>query len=74
MADDSIPHDKLLKLLEFYCKEKWVSLYIGRWLQASVLHEDGSQTQPKSGKPQGGVISPLLANLYLHVVFDGWIK
>ena len=70
---DSIPHDKLLKALQFYCKEKWVSLYVSRWLKASVVNEDGSKTQPQSGTPQGGVISPLLANLYLHVVFDGWM-
>ena len=70
---DSIPHDKLLKALQFYCKEKWVSLYVNRWLKASVVNEDGSKTQPQSGTPQGGVISPLLANLYLHVVFDGWM-
>lgn len=71
---DSIPHDKLLKALQFYCKEKWVSLYVSRWLKASVIHEDGSQTQRQSGTPQGGVISPLLSNLYLHVVFDEWMK
>ena len=70
---DSIPHDKLLKALQFYCKEKWVSLYASRWLKASVINEDGSKTEPQSGTPQGGVISPLLANLYLHVVFDGWM-
>ena len=70
---DTIPHDKLLKAVQFYCKEKWVSLYINRWLKASVVNEDGSKTQPQSGTPQGGVISPLLANLYLHVVFDGWM-
>ena len=70
---DTIPHDKLLKALQFYCKEKWVSLYVSRWLKASVVNEDGSKTQPQSGTPQGGVISPLLANLYLHVVFDGWM-
>ncbi len=65
-ADDSIPHDKLLKALQFYCKEKWISLYVSRWLKASVVQEDGSYVQPQSGTPQGGVISPLLANLYLH--------
>ncbi len=70
---DTIPHDKLLKAIQFYCKEKWVSLYASRWLKASVVNEDGSKTQPRSGTPQGGVISPLLANLYLHVVFDGWM-
>ena len=71
---DTIPHDKLLKALQFYCKEKWVSLYVSRWLNASIVNEDGSQTQPQSGTPQGGVASPLLSNLYLHVVFDGWMK
>lgn len=70
---DTIPHDKLLKALQFYCKEKWVSLYASRWLKASVVNEDGSKTQRQSGTPQGGVISPLLSNLYLHVVFDGWM-
>jgi RNA-directed DNA polymerase len=70
---DSIPHDKLMKALQFYCKEKWVSLYVSRWLKTSVVNEDGSKTQPQSGTPQGGVISPLLSNLYLHVVFDGWM-
>ena len=54
-------------------KEKWISLYVSRWLKASVVNEDGAITEPKSGTPQGGVISPLLANLYLHVVFDGWM-
>lgn len=70
---DTIPHDKLLKALQFYCKEKWISLYVSRWLKASIVNEDGSKTQPQSGTPQGGVISPLLSNLYLHVVFDGWM-
>ena len=71
---DTIPHDKLLQAVSFYCKEKWVSMYVSRWLKASVVNEDSSITQPQRGTPQGGVISPLLANLYLHVVFDGWMK
>ena len=71
---DAIPHDKLLQALQFYCKDKWVSLYVSRWLKAGIVNEDGSLTQPQSGTPQGGVISPLLSNLYLHVVFDGWMK
>jgi len=70
---DSIPHDKLLEAVQFYCKEKWVSLYVSRWLKASIVNEDGSTSQPRSGTPQGGVISPLLSNLYLHIVFDGWM-
>src|SRR5665647_817348 len=71
---DTIPHDKLLEALQFYCKDKWVSLYVNRWLKASIVNEDGSITQPQSGTPQGGVASPLLSNLYLHVVYDGWMK
>ena len=70
---DTIPHDNLLKAVQFYCKEKLVSLYVSRWLKASIVNEDGSLTQPQRGTPQGGVISPLLSNLYLHVVFDGWM-
>ena len=46
---------------------------IGKWLKAGVL-EDGSVTHPESGSPQGGVISPLLANVYLHEVLDAWFE
>ncbi len=49
-------------------------LYIERWLMAPVQEEDGQLVQREKGTPQGGVISPLLANLYLHVVFDGWMQ
>jgi group II intron reverse transcriptase/maturase len=71
---DAIPHAGLLKAVAFYCKEKWVGLYASRWLKASITNEDGTITEPKSCTPQGSPISPLLANLYLHVVFDGWMK
>jgi RNA-directed DNA polymerase len=51
----------------------WVRLYIARWLRAPVARPDGT-TQPRSkGTPQGGVISPLLANLFLHYAFDLWL-
>ncbi|MEO6668884.1 MAG: reverse transcriptase domain-containing protein [Ferruginibacter sp.] len=46
---DTIPHDKLLKAVQFYCKEKWVSLYVSRWLKSGILNEDGSFTQPDRG-------------------------
>jgi RNA-directed DNA polymerase len=51
----------------------WVLLYIERWLKAPVMMEDGSLVPRDQGTPQGGVISPLLANLFLHYVFDVWL-
>jgi retron-type reverse transcriptase len=48
-------------------------LYISRWLKSPIQHSDGTQELPTEGTPQGGVISPLLANLYLHYAFDHWM-
>lgn len=70
---DNIPHDRLLRLLEEHTTEKWVLLYVGRWLKAGVQQVDGSIAPREKGTPQGGVISPLLANLYLHHGFDKWM-
>jgi retron-type reverse transcriptase len=47
---------------------------IGKWLRAGVLEEDGSVVHPEAGTPQGGIISPILANLYLHYVLDLWFE
>jgi group II intron reverse transcriptase/maturase len=72
---DSIPHDKLMQAVKHYCpKLKWLHTYLWRILQSPVQLPDGSKQQSDKGVPQGGVISPLLSNLYLHVVFDGWIS
>lgn len=49
-------------------------MYVERWLKAGVVQQDGSFKLSLSGTPQGGVISPLLANIFLHVVFDKWIR
>ena len=49
-------------------------MYIQRWLQAEVIMPDGSVQKREKGTPQGGVISPLLANLFLHYAFDAWMK
>lgn len=71
---DSIPHDKLMQAVKHYCpKLTWLHLYLWRILKAPVQLPDGSMQVSNKGVPQGGVISPLLSNLYLHVVFDGWI-
>jgi RNA-directed DNA polymerase len=71
---DTIDHELMMKAVRFHCEEKWMLLYIERWLKAPVSQLDGSIEDPKRGTPQGGVISPLLANLYLHYTFDMWMK
>jgi RNA-directed DNA polymerase len=68
---DTLDHDRLMGALGHYCKDKWVLLYVERWLKAGIMQVDGCYMERESGTPQGGVISPLLANLYLHVAFDG---
>lgn len=71
---DSIPHDKLMRAVRHYSPQlKWLHTYLWRILKSPVQLPDGSLIQSDKGVPQGGVISPLLSNLYLHVVFDGWI-
>jgi group II intron reverse transcriptase/maturase len=70
---DNISHDILLQLLGQHTQEKWVMLYAQRWLKAGVEQEDGSIAARTKGTPQGGVISPLLANIYLHHGFDKWM-
>jgi RNA-directed DNA polymerase len=70
---DNISHDIMLQLLQQHTQEKWVLLYAERWLKAGVEQEDKSIMARTKGTPQGGVISPLLANLYLHHGFDNWM-
>lgn len=69
---DSIDHELLLKALRYHTDCRWVLLYVERWLKAPVMHLDGSLETRQRGTPQGGVISPLLANLFLHYAFDLW--
>jgi RNA-directed DNA polymerase len=70
---DTISHELMMKALLHYCKDKWVLLYVERWLKADIMKE-GKREGRDRGTPQGGVISPLLSNLFLHVVFDGWMQ
>ena len=70
---DNIDHELLMKAVEHYCKEKWVLMYVERWLKAGVLQQDGTPKATLTGTPQGGVISPLLANIFLHVALDNWM-
>ncbi len=70
---DNIDHELLMEAVRWHTDEKWVLLYIERWLKAPVVMADGTQSHPDKGTPQGGVISPLLANLFLHYAFDKWM-
>ena len=71
---DELDHELLLKALERHNEEKWVTMYVERWLKARVVKADGQEQARDKGTPQGGVISPLLANLYLHYSFDRWME
>lgn len=71
---DNIPHDLLMKAVRKHTDCKWVLLYIERWLKAAVQQEDGTLTERTKGTPQGAVISPLLANLFLHYCMDEWLR
>lgn len=71
---DSIPHDLVERAVARHTDLPWVRLYIARWLRAPVQRPDGTVEERTTGTPQGGVISPLLANLFLHYAFDGWMQ
>ena len=71
---DNISHEWMLKMVSHHTEDKWVLLYIERWLKAGIEQADGSIALRTKGTPQGGVISPLLANLYLHHAFDMWMS
>jgi RNA-directed DNA polymerase len=72
---EEVSHELLMRALRKHVPEKWVLMYIERWLAAPVVLEDGTIKSPTGkGTPQGGVISPLLANLYLHYSIDKWLE
>lgn len=72
---DEIDHELLMKAVEAMTEEKWVRMYVKRWLEMKIEDKDGRQ-QDRQGKgtPQGGVISPLLANIFLHYALDKWLE
>jgi RNA-directed DNA polymerase len=71
---DNIDHALMMHAVRKHTDCPWVLLYIERWLKAPVQAEDGTLIARDRGTPQGGVISPLLANIFLHHVFDEWMK
>lgn len=70
---DTIPHDLLIRAVKKHTDCVWVLLYIERWLKAPVQLDDGTLEFREKGTPQGSVVSPLLANLFLHYGFDRWM-
>ncbi len=70
---DSVPHDLLLKAVAHHTPERWVLLYIKRWLKAPMQMPDGTLVARDRGTPQGSPISPLLANVFMTYAFDMWM-
>ncbi|MCH8838705.1 MAG: group II intron reverse transcriptase/maturase [Candidatus Marinimicrobia bacterium] len=71
---DNMDHELVMKALRKHTSSKWILLYVERWLKAPMIQRDGTQVERTKGTPQGGVISPLLANLFLHYGFDMWMR
>jgi len=71
---DNIDHSLMMHAVRKHTDCKWVLLYVERWLKAPAEADDGTRTPRKKGTPQGGVASPLLANIFLHHVFDMWLS
>jgi RNA-directed DNA polymerase len=70
---DNIDHELLLRAVRKHTECKWAILYIERWLKAPLQLADGTLVERTKGTPQGGVVSPVLANLFLHYAFDLWM-
>lgn len=73
-AFDQIDHALLMKALRRHIREDWIRLYIERWLTAPFETADGTCLPRARGTPQGGVVSPILMNLFMHYAFDSWMK
>ena len=71
---DNIDHSLMMRAVKHHTDCKWLLMYIERWLKAPMQMEGGTIRERTAGTPQGGVVSPLLANLFLHYVFDKWME
>lgn len=71
---DNMDHELVMKAVGKHTKSKWILMYTERWLKAPVMLEDGIVVPREKGSPQGGVISPLIANIFMHHAFDEWMK
>jgi RNA-directed DNA polymerase len=70
---DNIDHKLLMKAVRKHTDNRWVILYIERWLKSPIKMPDGTTSKRTSGTPQGSVISPILSNLFMHYAFDRWM-
>lgn len=71
---DNLDHSLLMHAVRKHTDCRWILLYVERWLKAPLQREDGSIEARMKGTPQGGVCSPLLANIFLHHAFDEWMQ
>ena len=71
---DNLDHDLLMKAVRTHIKDRWVLLYLERWLRAPFEAVDGDVVFREKGTPQGGVVSPMLMNLFMHYAFDRWMQ
>jgi group II intron reverse transcriptase/maturase len=71
---DSVDHDLMVKAVEANTDQKWVVLYVKRWLKAPIRMPDGTVVERDRGTPQGSAVSPVLANLFMHYAFDSWLE
>jgi group II intron reverse transcriptase/maturase len=71
---DNMDHDWLLKMLSLRINDRAFLNLIRKWLKAGILETDGTITNPDTGTPQGGIVSPILANVYLHFALDLWFE
>jgi group II intron reverse transcriptase/maturase len=71
---DHIDHELMMRILRKITDKRHILIYCERWLKASIQTEDGKERERLEGSPQGGVISPLLSNIFLHEVFDSWMQ
>ncbi len=71
---DNLSHALVMRAVRKYTTCKWILLYIERWLIAPVQQADGTLEVREKGTPQGSVVSPLLANVFMHLAFDSWMQ
>jgi group II intron reverse transcriptase/maturase len=70
---DNLDHDLVLKAVAHHTDQRWVLLYVERWLKAPLQRPDGSLLARERGSPQGSAVSPVLSNLFMHYAFDAWM-